>query len=61
MVSWARLLSLKLLLDLRMNLRAKEIAFKFHAEIQIMAGSIKVFLVLFLVFECNTLKRGLFE
>ena len=42
LVSWARLQSIKLFLDLRMSLRANEIAFKFHGEGQIMAG-IKVF------------------
>ena len=39
LVSWARLQSIKLSLDLRMNLRANEIAFKCGG--QIMAGIIK--------------------
>ena len=38
LVSWVRLQSLKLFLDLRMSLRANEIAFKFHGGGQIMAG-----------------------
>ena len=41
LISLARLLSLKLFLDLRVSLRANEIAFKFHGEGQIMAGIIK--------------------
>ena len=41
LVSWARLQSIKLFLDLRMSLRANEIAFKFHGEGQILAGIIK--------------------
>ena len=66
LISWARLLSLKLLPDVRIKLRANEIAFKFHGEGQIMAGIVKVFLVLFLVLECNNLtcsplRRELFE
>ena len=40
LVSWARLLSLKLFLDLRMSLRANEIAFRYHGGGQIMAGII---------------------
>ena len=39
LVSWARLQSIKLFLDLRMSLRANEIAFKCGG--QIMAGIIK--------------------
>ena len=41
LVSWVRLQSLKLFLDLRMSLRANEIAFKFHGGEQIMTGIIK--------------------
>ena len=41
LVSLARSQSLKLFLDLRVSLRANEIAFKFHGEGQIMAGIIK--------------------
>ena len=41
LVSWVRLQSLKLFLDLRMSLRAKEIAFRFPGGGQIMAGIVK--------------------
>ena len=41
LVSWPRLQSINLFLDLRMSLRANEIAFKFHGGGQIMVGIIK--------------------